>query len=141
MTVVFQDGEPVDPKKLQDLQTQIDAISLKANESYNLSTSTANSVSSLSVMHLKADVVSFETGLPGGKVSSIDIDLGWGSEYEIAYVVATPRNQDPKTNNMRWSISGQWSGSTKLNVYAEKTIPGPVNFHWISAGKKIISTP
>ena len=32
MTVVFQDGEPVDPKKLQDLQTQIDAITLKTNE-------------------------------------------------------------------------------------------------------------
>ena len=26
MTVVFQDGEPVDPKKLEDLQKQIDDI-------------------------------------------------------------------------------------------------------------------
>jgi hypothetical protein len=141
LTVSFQDGEPVDPKKLQDLQTQIDSIKLQSDETYNLSKTTANSITTLAVMHLKAGVVTFENGLTGGKVTPIDIDLDWGPDYEIAYVVATPRNQDPKTNNMRWSISGQWSGSTKLNVYAEKTISGPVNFHWLSAGKKVVSKP
>lgn len=140
MTVVFQDGEPVDPKKLQDLQTQIDAIQLKTDESYNLSTTTANSVTQLAVMHLKAGVVTFENGLTGGKVSSIEIELGWGADYEVAYVVATPRLQDPKTNNIRWSLSGN-SANTKLNVYAEKNISNAINFHWISAGKKIVSTP
>ena len=139
MTVVFQDGEPVDPKKLQDLQTQIDAITLKTNESYNLSTTTANSVSQLSVMHLKAGVVTFENGLTGGKVNTIEIDLGWGADYETAYVTATPRLQDPKTNNIRWSLSGN-SASTKLNVYAEKNVTGAINFHWISAGKKIVTS-
>ena len=139
MTVVFQDGEPVDPKKLQDLQTQIDAITLKTNESYNLSTTTANSVSQLSVMHLKAGVVTFENGLTGGKVNTIEIDLGWGADYETAYVTATPRLQDPKTNNIRWSLSGA-AASTKLNVYAEKNVTGPINFHWISAGKKIVTS-
>lgn len=141
MTVTFQDGEPVDPKKLQDLQTQIDSIKLQSDQTYNLSKTTADSITTLAVMHLKAGVVTFENGLTGGKVTPIDIDLDWGTDYEIAYVVATPRNQDPKTNNMRWSISGQWSGSTKLNVYAEKTISGPVNFHWLSAGKKVVSKP
>ena len=139
MTVVFQDGEPVDPKKLQDLQTQIDAITLKTNESYNLSTTTANSVSQLSVMHLKAGVVTFENGLTGGKVNTIEIDLGWGADYETAYVTATPRLQDPKTNNNRWSLSGN-AASTKLNVYAEKNVTGAINFHWISAGKKIVTS-
>ena len=138
MTVVFQDGEPVDPKKLQDLQTQIDAIQLKTDESYNLSTSTANSVTQLAVMHLKAGVVTFENGLTGGKVNSIEIELGWGADYEVAYVVATPRLQDPKTNSIRWSLSGN-SANTKLNVFAEKNISNAVNFHWISAGKKIVS--
>lgn len=138
MTVVFQDGEPVDPKKLQDLQTQIDSIKLKSDESYNLSTSTANSVTQLAVMHLKAGVVTFENGLTGGKVNSIEIDLGWGADYEVAYVVATPRLQDPKTNNIRWSLSGN-SAATKLNVYAEKTMTGAINFHWMSAGKKVVS--
>lgn len=139
MTVVFQDGEPVDPKKLQDLQTQIDAITLKTNESYNLSTTTANSVSQLSVMHLKAGVVTFENGLTGGKVNTIEIDLGWGADYETAYVTATPRLQDPKTNNIRWSLSGN-AASTKLNVYAEKNVTGAINFHWISAGKKVVTS-
>ena len=139
MTVVFQDGEPVDPKKLQDLQTQIDAITLKTNESYNLSTTTANSVSQLSVMHLKAGVVTFENGLTGGKVNTIEIDLGWGADYETGYVTATPRLQDPKTNNIRWSLSGN-AASTKLNVYAEKNVTGAINFHWISAGKKIVTS-
>lgn len=139
MTVVFQDGEPVDPKKLQDLQTQIDAITLKTNESYNLSTTTANSVSQLSVMHLKAGVVTFENGLTGGKVNTIEIDLGWGADYETGYVTATPRLQDPKTNNIRWSLSGIWP-TCKLNVYAEKNVTGAINFHWISAGKKIVTS-
>ncbi len=138
MTVTFQDGEPVDPKKLQDLQTQIDNIKLKSDESYNLSTTTANSVTQLAVMHLKAGVVTFENGLTGGKVNSIEIELGWGADYEVAYVVATPRLQDPKTNNIRWSISGN-KDATKLNVYAEKTVSTAINFHWISAGKKIVT--
>jgi len=60
LTVTFQDGEPVDPKKLQDLQDQIDDIKLKSDQSYNLSTSTANSVSKLSVMHLAAGVVTLK---------------------------------------------------------------------------------
>lgn len=137
MTVVFQDGEPVDPKKLQDLQTQIDAITLKTNESYNLSTSTANSVNQLSVMHLRGGVVDFETGLPAGKVQQLPIDLGWGADYETAYVVATPRGGDPK--NLRWSISGN-KDATYLNVYAEKAVSASVKFHWISAGKKIVTT-
>lgn len=140
MTVVFQDGEPVDPKKLQDLQTQIDNIKLKSDESYNLSTTTANSVTSLAVMHLKAGVVTFENGLTGGKVNTIEIELGWGADYEVAYVVATPRLQDPKTNSIRWSLSGN-SANTKLNVFAERTISGAINFHWMSAGKKIITAP
>lgn len=140
MTVTFQDGEPVDPKKLQDLQDQIDDIKLKSDQSYNLSTATANSVSTLSVMHLKAGVVTFENGLTGGKVNTIEIELGWGADYEVAYVVATPRLQDPKTNNIRWSLSGN-KDATKLNVYAEKTVGNAVNFHWVSAGKKTITAP
>jgi hypothetical protein len=140
MTVTFQDGEPVDPKKLQDLQTQIDSIKLQSDETYNLSKTTANSITTLAVMHLKAGVVTFENGLTGGKVNTIEIELDWGADYEVAYVVATPRLQDPKTNNIRWSLSGN-SANTKLNVFAEKTISGAINFHWMSAGKKIITAP
>jgi hypothetical protein len=139
MTVVFQDGEPVDPKKLEDLQTQIDAILLKTNQSYDLSTTTANSISQLSVMHLKAGVVTFETGLKAGSDNNIQIELGWGADYAVAYVVAQPRLKDPGKTNIRWGISGT-QDATFLNVWSEKatSTTTPINFHWISAGKKIL---
>lgn len=136
MTVTFQDGEPVDPKKLQDLQNQIDAIQLQTNETYNLSETTANNVKRLSIFHIASGEIEFANGLVGGKVTPLPIDLGWDNSYEVAYVVATPRGNDPKKNNLRWSISGSGTGTTVLNVYAEKTITGSVKFHWISAGKK-----
>jgi hypothetical protein len=139
VTVVFQDGEPVDPKKLEDLQKQIDDIKLQSDKSYNLSTTTANSVTQLSVMHLKAGVVTFEKGLKAGSDNNIAIELGWGADYEVAYVVATPRLKDPGKTNIRWAISGN-KDATILNVWSEKETSNayPINFHWISAGKKIL---
>jgi len=139
MTVVFQDGEPVDPKKLEDLQKQIDDIKLQSDKSYNLSTTTANSVTQLSVMHLKAGVVTFETGLKAGSDNNIQIELGWGADYEVAYVVATPRLKDPGKTNIRWALSGN-KDATFLNVWSEKatSTTTPINFHWISACKKIL---
>jgi hypothetical protein len=139
MTVVFQDGEPVDPKKLEDLQKQIDDIKLQSDKSYNLSTTTANSVTQLSVLHLRAGVVTFETGLKAGSDNNITIDLGWGADYEVAYVVAQPRLKDPGKTNIRWAISGN-KDATVLNVWSEKatSTTTPINFHWISAGKKIL---
>ena len=139
MTVVFQDGEPVDPKKLEDLQKQIDDIKLQSDKSYDLSTTTANSVTQLSVMHLKAGVVTFETGLKAGSGNNIQIELGWGADYESAYVVATPRIKDPGKINIRWGITGN-RDATYLNVWSEKntSTTNPISFHWVSAGKKII---
>ena len=139
MTVVFQDGEPVDPKKLEDLQKQIDDIKLQSDKSYNLSTTTANSVTQLSVLHLRAGVVSFEKGLNAGSDNNIQIELGWGADYEIAYVVATPRLKDPGKTNIRWSLHGN-KDATYLQVWSEKDTPNTtaINFHWISAGKKIL---
>ena len=138
MTVVFQDGEPVDPKKLEDLQKQIDEIKDQSDRSYNLSTTTANSVTQLSVMHLKAGVVTFEKGLKAGSDNNIAIELGWGADYEVAYVVATPRLKDPGKTNIRWALSGN-KDATMLNVWSEKaTGDTAINFHWVSAGKKIL---
>jgi hypothetical protein len=138
MTVVFQDGEPVDPKKLEDLQKQIDDIKLQSDKSYNLSTTTANSVTQLSVLHLRAGVATFEKGLKAGSDNNIQIELGWGADYELAYVVATPRLKDPGKTNIRWGITGN-KDATTLNVWSEKsTGDNAVYFHWISAGKKIL---
>jgi hypothetical protein len=139
VTVTFQDGEPVDPKKLQDLQTQIDNISLKANDAYDLSKTTSENVTVLSVMHLKAGVVEFENGLTAGFNNSETIDIGWGADYVASYVTVTPGGNLYK-NNIRYSVSGAINAQ-KLNVWSEKAVSGPVRFHWVSAGKKNLPNP
>jgi hypothetical protein len=133
MTVVFQDGEPVDPKKLEDLQKQIDEIKDQTAKAYNLSTTTANSITKLSVMHLAAGVVEFPT-LKKGLQSRV-IELGWGDDYETAFTVATARLGNPEKYAVRWSLAGD-KNSTTLYVYSAEDKPDKTNFHWVSAGKK-----
>jgi hypothetical protein len=138
---VFSDGEPVDPKKLQSLQNQIDAIKLRSDESYDLSKATAGDVSKLAVMHLRAGVVSFTNGIGKGKTGiSRTIPLKWEPEYEAVFVVATPRFQDLSKNNLTYSITGTGTagGTTTLNVFSTTGIAGLVEFDWISAGRKPI---
>jgi hypothetical protein len=136
MSEVFQDGEPVDPQKLRSLQIQIDNISLKASSAYDLSKTTSEDVSVLSVMHLKAGVVEFENGLTAGFNNSETLDIGWGADYVASYVSLTPGGNLYKYN-IRYSVSGVF-GSQKINVWSEKLVPGPVRFHWLSAGKKVL---
>ncbi len=139
MTVTFQDGEPVDPKKLQDLQTQIDDILLKSTEAYDLSKTTAEDVTVLSVMHLRAGTVEFENGLTAGFNNSINIDTDWGPNYVASYLTVTPAGNLYKYN-IRYSVSGAINAQ-KLNVWSEKLVPGPVRFHWLSGGKKNLPNP
>jgi hypothetical protein len=142
MGETFADGEPVDPKKLESLQNQIDAIKLRSDESYDLSKATAGDVKTLAVMHLRAGVVSFDNGIGVGKSSSRTIQLNWEPEYESVFVVATPRIQDLSKNDLRYSITGTGTagGTTSLQVYSKTGISGKVEFHWLSAGKKNISS-
>lgn len=141
MGETFADGEPVDPKKLESLQNQIDAIKLRSDESYDLSKATAGDVSKLAVMHLRAGVVSFDNGIGKGKSTSRTISPAWEPEYEAVFVVATPRFQDPSKNDLRYSITGTGTagGTTTLNVYSSTGISGKVEFHWLSAGRKPVS--
>lgn len=135
---VFADGEPVDPKKLQNLQNQIDLIKDRSDESYNLSKTTAGDIETLGIHHIRAGEVEFENGIDAKKTESVDIQPGWGSEYTQAFVVASPRLTQPGKSLIRWSLSGSATagGVTKLNVYAEAKISGPFKFHWISAAIK-----
>lgn len=136
MTVTFQDGEPVDPKKLQDLQSQIDDLKKQSTDAYSLSQTTADGLSKLVNFQIKAGVAPFENGLKKGE-NSIAIPLNWAPEFQLVYIVATPRLQKPWQNNVRWSFSGS-RDTTSLNVYAEKEVTGTVNFHWISVAEKEI---
>ena len=137
MSEVFADGEPVDPSKLRSLQEQIDDIRLKSEQSYNLSEQNTKDIKQLAVYHLKAGVVTFAQGLKAGLNPAIDIELNWGAEYTTAFVTASPRLKDPESNNIRWSLSGSWT-DTKLHVWSAKDINAAINFHWISAGQKLV---
>ena len=143
MGETFADGEPVDPKKLESLQNQIDAIKLRSDESYDLSKATAGDVSKLAVMHLRAGSVSFDNGIGKGKTNlTRNIPLAWEPEYEAVFVVATPRFQDLSKNDLRYSITGTGTagGTTTLHVFSSTGIAGKVEFHWLSAGRKPISS-
>ena len=137
MSEVFSDGEPVDPQKLRSLQEQIDAIRLKSEQSYNLSEQNVKDIKVISIMHLKAGVVTFAAGLKAGLNTAIDIELGWGDGYLAAFTTVTPRLKDPKSSNVRWSLSGD-KNITKLHVWSEKDINTAVNFHWVSGGQKAV---
>ena len=134
MTVTFQDGEPVDPKKLQDLQSQIDEIKKDTAKAYSLSQQTAEGLSKIVTYEMKAGVAVFENGLKKG-ANSIAVPLNWKPEFDLVYIVATPRLQKPWQNNVRWSFSGS-RDNTSLNVYAEKEVTGTINFHWVSVAER-----
>ena len=134
MSIVFQDGEPVDPLKLQKLQDQITAVSTKANQAFDLG-NTLSSQQRQVIFHVKAGVESFENGIGKGEVKTSPIDLEWGGEYINVYTVATPRLKNPGKHNIRVSFSGDQRAPT-MNVYSAEKIDFALNIHWISVAVK-----
>jgi hypothetical protein len=134
MSIVFQDGEPVDPLKLQKLQDQITAVSAKANQAFDLG-STLSSQQTEVIFHVKAGVESFENGIGKGEVKTSPIDLEWSGEYTNIYTVATPRLKNPGKHNIRISFSGDQRAPT-MNVYSAEKIDFDLNIHWISVAAK-----
>jgi hypothetical protein len=135
---VWADGEPADPKKLQNLQNQIDQIKEVADQSYNLSKTTAGDVTTLGIHHIRSGMARFENGITAkADPVSVDVNPGWGEEYTDAFIVASPKLKDPKASNIRWSISGEVTnnGTAKIVVYSDVKL-GAFNFHWISAAIK-----
>jgi len=134
MSVAFQDGEPVDPLKLQKLQDQITAVSAKANQAFDLG-SRLDSQQRQVIFHTKAGVESFEGGFTKGQVRNSPINLEWGGEYTDVYTVATPRLQDPGKNNIRVSLSGDARTPTMV-VWSGDIFKATLNVHWISVAVK-----
>lgn len=134
---VFADGEPADPKKLQNLQNQIDQIKEVSDQSYNLSKTTAGDFTTLGIPNIRAGMVRFENGINTKEPVSVDVNPGWGEEYTDAFIVASPKLKDPKASNIRWSISGEVTnnGTAKIVVYSDVKL-GAFNFHWVSVGIK-----
>lgn len=136
MSVSFQDGEPVDPLKLQKLQDQITAISEKANEAYSLSSRTSTQQQQV-IFHVKSGVESFEGGFTAGQVRTQVIDLEWAPEYTNVYTTCTLRLKNPALN-IRATLTGDLRQPT-IAVYCEKKFEGTLNVHWISVASKPIS--
>ena len=133
MSNIFQDGEPVDVKKLNDMQIEINNLKSTANDAYSLSKATAQDVNVLNVTHVKTMRVEFETGFVAKKQDYKEIKLDFAG-YSDVFLVATPRNPAYKYD-LQWSISGGIN-SHRLYVLSNVNISIPIKFDVIAAGIK-----
>jgi hypothetical protein len=133
MSNIFQDGEPVDAKKLNDMQIEINDLESTANEAYSLSKSTASDLNVLNITHIKATRVEFATGFKAKQAESVDIPLDWTGYLDV-FITATPRYPAVKYD-LQWSISGS-IGGYKLNVLSGVNITVPIKFDIVAAGTK-----
>lgn len=139
MAVSFQDGEPVDPYKLEKLQDQITEIAQKAQSAFDLTNKTADNLNQIFVFHAKAGVTSFENGFTAGQQREQQIDLEWGADYEEVYTVATPRLKNPGKREFRVSFTSNLKQPTMV-VWSKDKFEDTLNVHWISVAKKVITT-
>ncbi len=137
---IFADGEPVDPIKLQNLQTQISEISLKASDAYSISTSTRDNVNDNVLYHIRAGRVILPKGTLPGAASPINIPTRWDAAYTNVYTVITPRLTNTKAFDITYSLSGTEVDTPTLNVFVGGKVATTydINFHWISAGEKSV---
>jgi len=133
MADIFEDGEPVDVKKLNDMQIAISNLESTANEAYSLSKRTEDSVNILNVTHVKTMRVEFETGLTAKKQDYRDLPFAF-TGYTDVFVVATPRHPMYKYD-LKYSISGT-IGSFRLYVLSDVAINVPIKFDILAAGIK-----
>lgn len=136
--VVFQDGEPVDPYKLQKLQDQIEAIDQKAQSAFDLSNSTADNLNEVFVFHAKAGVEIFENGFTAGQQKEQQINVEWSADYEAVYTVATPRLKNPSKYDIRVSFTGD-SKQPMMVVWSKEKFENSLYVHWISVAKKRVT--
>jgi len=134
----FNDGEPIDPKKLEDLQTQITNLQ---NESAVQKVTTGDLSSSLRSItyHSQSGVVEVDPIIKGKTSSPEPIPVKWSTDYDKSTIrtVVTLRSKTPKLD-IRYSISGNSNYPTLL-VYANENT-SILTFDWISVAGKIFKT-
>ena len=138
MVSTFNDGEPIDPKKLEDLQTQITNLQ---NESAVQKVTTGNLSSSLRLItyHSQSGVVEINPIVKGKTSAPEPIPVEWSTDYDKSTIrtVVTLRSNAPKLD-IRYSISGKNYDPT-LVVYANENT-SKLTFDWISVAGKIFKT-
>lgn len=91
MTTVFADGEPVDPQKLRDLQTQITEIRSTAGSAYNLIATTINGATKNYTYHSQSNYIEFTNLSSGGAAKEKSAGIVWDqSKYENPVTVVSP---------------------------------------------------
>lgn len=138
MAETFADGEPVDPQKLRNLQSQITEIKATAGAAYNLISTTANGQTTSSVFHTRSGSIDFEN-VKSGSLRTEGLDFAWDSTvYKKPVTVATAKIQDPKANEVRIGVKGEFA--PVINIYYEgKPDTKPlITIYWISSAEKII---
>ena len=137
MVSTFDDGEPIDPKKLQDLQSQITDLKEQSALTSERVVGLSSSIQKV-VFHSKAGVIPIES-LIVGKNPAVNIILDWEPEYLSSdiFTVVTARLSDPTNTNIRYSLAGD-TRAPQLMVWSEKAKSGLTNFHWVSVAKKTL---
>lgn len=138
MSVVFADGEPVDPYKLRKLQDQITEVTAVAGNAYNLISTTVNGNTTSSVFHSRGGTLEFDK-IAKDSLNEKSCGFSWDSTlYKRAFTVATPRIGNPKETIVRVSVtSGTGGFSPTVHVYcSEKREQLLVD--WISVAEKIV---
>ena len=138
MAETFADGEPVDPQKLRNIQSQITEIKATAGAAYNLISTTANGQTTNSVFHTRSGEIDFEN-VKSGSLVNLGLDFAWDSTvYKNPVTVATAKIQDPKANEVRVSVKGSFAPVIYI-YYEGKPSPKPlITINWISSAEKII---
>jgi hypothetical protein len=138
MAETFADGEPVDPQKLRNLQSQITEIKATAGAAYNLISTTANGQTTNSVFHTRSGEIDFEN-VKSGSLSTQGLDFAWDSTvYKNPVTVATAKISDPKTHEVRVAVKGAFAPVVNI-YYSGKPDPKPlITITWISSAEKIV---
>ena len=137
MVEVFADGEPVDPQKLRNLQSQINEVRATAGNAYNLISTTINGNTVNRTFHHRSGTVTFKS-LASGKVSGpVSCGFTWdSSKYEDPVTVVTPVLDNPGIDTWAFSVSGDFE--PKIYAYYKDSATKPAAFsvikvNWISS--------
>ena len=137
MVSTFNDGEPIDPKKLEDLQTQITDLQRESTVQ-KVTTGDLSSSLRLITYHSKSGVVEVDP-IIAGKINGKAILVEWSQDYDKSTIrtVVILRSKRPDLE-IRYSIGGNNAAPT-LYVYS-KLDTSTLTFDWISVAGKIFKT-
>lgn len=138
MAEVFADGEPVDPQKLRNLQSQINEIRATAGNAYNLISTTVNGATKNYTYHHVSGVAEIK-GLKSGSENEISCGFTWdSSKYEDPVTVATPKLENPGSDTIKVAIKGEFEPRIQV-YYKDGGTTGAafplLRINWISSAK------